>query len=105
MKKLLILLCILTSLPAFAACPIDGDVTSCSLAQFRQVPMNQTYAPKSGIKEFASTPEARLKPRENNIQPRQLRNFGPTDDDYNYNSSCQFGVCNDTGAPQTFQKD
>lgn len=101
MKKLLILSFILTSIPAFAVCSIDG--TAC-VAQFSREPMHQTYAPKSNIKEFSGTPEARLNPARVNAPNTELRNFRQVPDDYSYNSSCQFGVCNQTGAPQLFQQ-
>ncbi len=65
--------------------------------------MQQTYAPKSNIKEFSSTPEARLNPAKVKAPETELRNFRQVQDDYSYNSSCQFGVCNQTGAPQLFQ--
>ncbi len=103
MKKLLILSFILTSIPAFAACPIDGEGAAC-IAQFSREPMQQTYAPKSNIKEFSSTPEARLNPTKVKAPETELRNFRQVQDDYSYNSSCQFGVCNQTGAPQLFQQ-
>lgn len=103
MKNLLILSFILTSIPAFAACPIDGDGAAC-IAQFSREPMQQTYAPKSNIKEFSGTPEARLKPAQVNAPSTELRKFRQVQDDFSYNSSCQFGVCNQTGAPQLFQQ-
>lgn len=95
---------ILTSLPTFASCPIDGDATSCSIAQFTREPMVQTYSPKSGIKEFSGTPEARLNPAKVDAPEKQLRSFGQQPSDYSYNSSCQFGVCNQTGTPQLFNQ-
>lgn len=104
MKKLLILSFILTSLPTFAACPIDGDGAACTIAQFSRQPMQQTYSPKSGIKEFSGSPEARLKPAQVNAPSTELRKFRQVQDNYSYNSSCQFGVCNQTGTPQLFQQ-
>lgn len=104
MKKLILLSFILTSLPAFCACPIDGDGAACTVAQFSRQPFQQTYAPKSNIKEFSSTPEARLNPAKVNAPNTELRKFRQVDNDYSYNSSCQFGVCNQTGAPQIFQQ-
>ncbi len=103
MKKIIILSFILTSLPTFAACPIDSKGAAC-IAQFSREPMQQTYAPNSNIKEFSGTPEARLNPARVNAPTTELRNFRQVQDDYSYNSSCQFGVCNQTGAPQLFQQ-
>lgn len=104
MKKLIILSFLLTSIPAFATCPIDGDGAACTIAQFSREPMQKTYAPNSNIKEFSGTPEARLNPARVNAPSRELRNFRQVPDDYSYNSSCQFGVCNQTGTPQLFQQ-
>ena len=105
MKKLVILTFILTSACAYASCPIDGTATSCSIAKFQQQqPMQRTYSPKSSIKELAGSPEARLKPSQNEEPSKNLRDFGPQPADYSYNTSCQFGVCNPTGTPQLFEQ-
>lgn len=104
MKKLSILIVFLASSTAFASCPIDGDLTSCSIANFQtQQPMQNTYSRKSSIKEFSSTPEARLNPTENDIPRKQLRDFGPNPADYSYNTNCQFGICNQSGTPELFR--
>ena len=66
--------------------------------------MQRTYSPKSSIKEFAGSPEARLKPSQNDEPSKNLRDFGPQPADYSYNTSCQFGVCNYSGTPQLFDK-
>jgi hypothetical protein len=104
MKKVVLLFVILISPLAFAACPLDGDITACSIAEIQQPqPMQRSYSPKSTIKEFAGSPEARLKPSQNNRPSQNLRDFGPQQADYSYNTSCQFGVCNPSGAPQLFE--
>lgn len=104
MKKNLIVIYLLATIPAFASCPINGEGEACSIAEFQQPqPMQRTYSPKSQIKEFAGSPEARLKPSQDNVPSKELRNFGPKPADYSYNTSCQFGVCNDSGAPQLFE--
>lgn len=104
MKKFLILAVILTSNTVFAACSIDGITDACSIAEIQQPqPLQRTYAPASTIKEFSGTPEARLKPSQNNLPSRQLRDFGPQSADYSYNTSCQFGICNPSGVPQLFE--
>ncbi len=105
MKKILIITVILTSSSAYAACPLDGITNSCSIAEFQQQqPMQRTYSPKSTIKEFAGSPEGRLKPSQNEEPSQNLRDFGPQPADYSYNTSCQFGVCNQSGTPQLFEK-
>ncbi len=105
MKKIFISIFILTSTATYAACPIDGSATSCSIAEFQQQqPMQRTYSQKSTIKEFAGSPEARLKPSQNEEPSKNLRDFGPQPADYSYNTSCQFGVCNSTGTPQLFEQ-
>ena len=104
MKKYLTIAIILTSNAVFAACSIEGDNKACSLAEFQsQQPMQRTYSPTSTIKEFADSPEARLKPSQNNEPSKNLRTFGPQPADYSYNTSCQFGVCNQSGTPLLFE--
>lgn len=103
MKKFLVLSFVLSSIPVFASCPIDGSGEAC-VAQFTREPMEQTYSPKSDIKEFSNTPEARLQPARVTAPENELRTFRQVQNDYSYNSSCQFGVCNQTGAPQLFQQ-
>ena len=105
MKKFIILLMCSVTQIAFGACPIDGESTSCSIAEFQQPqPMQRTFSPKSTIKEIAGSPEARLKPSQNEKPSQNLRDFGPQPVDYSYNTSCQFGVCNYSGTPQLFEK-
>ena len=101
MKSFLIATIILTSLPAFAACPLDEDSLTCSMAQF-QKPMDMTYSTRDSIKEHSGTPEARLRPTRNEAGEKMLREFGPTSRDYNYNADCQFGVCYDKGENPLF---
>lgn len=104
MKNYLILTVILTTSSVFAACPVDGTIDSCSIAEFQTPrPLHRTYAPASSIKEFSDTPEARLKAFQSDRASKQLRDFGPQTGDYSYNTSCQFGVCNPSGAPQLFE--
>jgi hypothetical protein len=105
MKNLYLFILLSLTLPALATCPIDGETTSCSVASEVQLaqPMQRTYSPKSTIKEFAGSPEARLKPSQNNLPSKNLRDFGPQPADYSYNTSCQFGICNPSGAPQLFE--
>ena len=104
MKKILIITVILTSSSAYAACPIDGTTNSCSIAEFQQQqPMQRTYSPAASINEYSETPETRLKPTLNDRPHQHLRDFGPQSTDYSYNTSCQFGVCNPSGAPQLFE--
>ena len=104
MKKILILSAILTTSLAYASCPIDGLTDSCSIAEIQSPqPMQRTYAPASTIKEYSGSPEARLKPSQNNLPSRQLRDFGPQRADYSYNTSCQFGICSRSGTPHLFE--
>lgn len=98
MKKFLIISVILLSTPfiypnlSFAACPVDGGETVCSLSGFRER-VSPIYSPSSNISEFSDSPEARLKPIDRSDIREQAQSFAPTQYDYNYNSSCQFGVC------------
>ena len=106
MKKLFLILTLTIALPSIASCPIDNENTSCSIASKIQTsqPMERTYSQKSTIKEFAGSPEVRLKPSQNNRPSQNLRDFGPQTVDYSYNTSCQFGICNPSGTPQLFEK-
>ena len=104
-KYTVLIIAILTSNTAYSACSIEEGATSCSIAEFQQQqPMQRTYSPKSTIKEFAGSPEARLKPSQNEEPSKNLRDFGPQPADYSYNTSCQFGICNQSGTPQLFEK-
>lgn len=103
MKKLVLIITLLSSLPVFAACSIENSDTACSIAQFHQEEMQPTFTrDNSNLKEFSGTPETRLKPAQNTAD-KNFRKFGPQSVDYSYNSSCQFGVCSNTGTPQLFQ--
>ncbi|MBE7703765.1 MAG: hypothetical protein E7Z89_06935 [Cyanobacteria bacterium SIG28] len=101
MKRLLLISSFLISIPAFATCSIDG--LSCSLAEF-QKPPDTTYSTKPIINEFAGTPEARLKPNENTADKKMLRDFGPNNSEYGYNTNCQFGVCYERNMAPLFKQ-
>ncbi len=102
MKKILPLILILTSYPVFASCPISD---SACIAEYQQTqssnPLTMPIPKNSSANTFVPTPSATSLKRE--IAPaRGLRMFGSTDEDYGYNASCQFGVCQNTGTPKTF---
>lgn len=101
-KKILIILTICTiNLPAtFATCAIDEITESCSIAQFRQREFEPTFSTQPAI-DYNDTPETRLKPSKNLVE-ETLREFRPNPADFNYNSSCQFGVCNTGGSDPLF---
>lgn len=102
MKFLLFLIFTITSVPVFAACPIEGD--SC-IAEFQPVqlaaPIKMSIPTNSTVKEFSSTPSNMNLEREIDAETN-LRKFGPQSQNYGYNSSCQFGVCQTAGTPKTF---
>lgn len=104
MKHLLIFSLILISTPVFASCPIDGATNAC-IAQFQTVPvakpMQTVIKRTDAVREFSSTPTTTAIDREPS-DSRPLRTFGPTQQDYGYNSSCQFGICRNTGTPTNF---
>ena len=107
MKKLLLLILILTSYPVFAACPVDGTTNAC-IADIERTPITeptQTLMPQmEAKKEFSATPSNIGVERE--IQPEKgVRDFGPNNQNYGYNSSCQFGICRTTGTPKNFTPD
>ena len=101
MKKILLLILILTTYPAFAACPVENMSGAC-IAEFKTMPLAAPMTPilpaSPSVREFSPTPPRVGIKRE--IEPtRSLRMFGPTSSDYGYNSSCQFGICQNTGTP------
>ena len=109
MKRLLIITALLLIYPVFAACPIEKEGAAC-LAEFQltdipALPMNnlQLSAPNAASK-FSATPATVDSARE--ITPtKNLRNFGANNQDYGYNSNCQFGVCLDRGMPKIFPEE
>ncbi len=90
-------------LPLFAACPIEGGETVCSLPDFREQ-VSPTYSPKSNISEFSDTGEARLNPIKRDDIEQEFKRFRPGETDYSYNSSCQFGVCMQNRSTPLFQQ-
>jgi hypothetical protein len=106
MKYYLLLIAILTSLPVFAACPIEGEGSAC-VAEFQEtgipglISTPSVVAPAMPTSNFSATPATVNSNRE--YEPKkETRIFGTTEQNYGYNSSCQFGVCMDTGTPKTF---
>lgn len=103
MRKLSFLIVILISLPVFATCPIDGISDACvagTTALPNLMPSESAIPSNSSNKIFTETPSTSDITRE--IKPIKTQNFGVTGQDYGYNSSCQFGVCMDTGTPKNF---
>ena len=105
MKKFVLLIIIFISYPAFAACPIDGISDAC-IAEFQAVPlaepMKMTLPKNETVKEFSATPSATNNFEKEIDANTSLRKFGPQSQNYGYNSSCQFGVCQTTGTPKSF---
>lgn len=101
MKYLTIIALIFTVLPAFSACPIDGEACIAEFQPTITQPINKTMQNNVTSKSFVPTPSATNLKRE--VTPQKgLRMFGPTKEDYGYNASCQFGVCQNTGTPKNF---
>ena len=105
MKKIFIFFCLLLTVPTFAMCSVEEGATLCSssVAGIREE-FSPTYNPQSGISEFSNTPEARLKPIKRNDIEYQMRKFAPSESNFNYNSSCQFGVCLENRNTPLFQQ-
>lgn len=89
---------------AYASCPVDGY--SACIAEFQTVPlaepMKMSIPKNSTVKEFSSTPSTAGNLEREIDADTSLRKFGPQSQNYGYNSSCQFGVCQTTGTPKTF---
>lgn len=113
------------SIPVFASCPIDGNTAACSVADAMNFPSSgidrgfntNVSQPKSGASlipelskstrspEYVSIPDRVKQSAEKNYtNDNPLRDFRQTQRDFSYNSSCQFGVCEQTGTPQHFQQ-
>ena len=103
MKTLLIFFAIISILPAHALCPLEDGATVCTLPGFREQ-LEPTYSQKTNISEFAETPEVRLNPINRDNLQEQTREFAPVESNFNYNSSCQFGVCMQNRAKPLFQQ-
>lgn len=90
MKKYLVISIFLFSLPSFAACPIDGGDTVCSLPSFREQ-VSPVFKETNTLGNFNSNqPNGQLQPLNREDPINQMR--GPNNN-LNYNSGCQFGVC------------
>lgn len=106
MKKIFILssILIVSALPpVFAMCSIDESATVCSVPGFREK-VSPIYNPNSQIKEFSGSPEARLTPLNRSDIRNEANSFAPSENNFNYNSSCQFGVCLQNRDTPLFQK-
>lgn len=106
MKKIFILssILIVSALsPVFAMCSIDESATVCSVPGFREKVL-PIYNPNSQIKEFSGSPEARLTPLNRSDIRNEANSFAPSENNFNYNSSCQFGVCLQNRDTPLFQK-
>ena len=103
MKKILIILSMLLAYPSFASCPVDDSATVCSLPGFREQ-VSPVYQQETSIREFADTPEVRLKPLERDDISPSLKTVAPAGSNFNYNSSCQFGICLQNRSTPLFQQ-
>ena len=106
MYKIVLPIFILTLFPVYASCPVDGSGESCvAEIQSQILPPLQPSSPlpQKQSKLFTETPSTLDISRE--IKPVKSRSFGSNNTEYGYNSSCQFGVCMDTGTPKIFQQD
>ena len=125
MKKPLFLALALLILPAYSACPVDGNSSVCSIAdavKFPSSPIDEGFDTNVGDKSPGALRVPELsKPKvlpqdtsfaKNNIEQAErnyknqtpLRSFRQNNRDFSYNASCQFGFCNQTGVPQLFQQ-
>lgn len=86
MKKSLIFFATMLSLPVFALCPIENGETVCSLPGFRE----QVQPIYTEIPSASFAPNVKLQPMKRTDPVDQMR--GPNNN-LNYNSGCQFGVC------------
>ena len=104
MKIFLLLIAILISYPVFASCPVGGNGDACiaDVETLLEAPLTTPIKVNSNsANNFKGVPNSVQKEQE--IEPeKNLRKFGANGQNYGYNSSCQFGVCMETGTPQNF---
>ena len=103
MKKFLLILSLLIVLPSFAACSIDIGESVCSLPNVRE-PFSPIFSSNENISDFSDSPVIRLNPIKHGEIESEFRNFSPNESNYNYNSSCQFGVCMENRNNTLFQQ-
>ena len=106
MLKYVFLALTVAVLPVFASCPIDTEGAAC-VAEFQSgkiqdvIPQESILSSPAKPKEFLGVKDNT--PPEEEIEPaKEIRDFGPNSNDYGYNSSCQFGICPNTGTPKNF---
>ena len=109
MLKLLFLIVILTAYPVFASCPVDIEGGAC-VAEIQPTKIQDIVPPESMLSSPA-TPKKFTGVKDNIPAQKEieatknLRDFGANNRNYGYNSSCQFGICSDTGTPKNFPSD
>ena len=105
MKKFLYISVLSLFIPAYASCNLeDLDNNSvCSIQNLRKN-INPIYTHNSNVSEFSSNPESRLQPIKRSDIEETTRTFEPTESDYSYNTSCQFGVCLQNRKAPLFKK-
>ena len=106
MLKYLFLIVIIISCPVFASCPIDSEGGAC-VAEFQSGKIQDVIPPESVLSSPAKPKvflgiKDNIPPEEEIESTKNLRDFGVNSNDYGYNSSCQFGVCPETGTPKNF---
>jgi len=109
MKNLLAILILICGLPASAACAINETGAACSVADEFGLMNNLNQSSSSltmpGVRNLS---QKSFEPAQNNNIPKTynegepLRTFRQVQDDYGYNSGCQFGNCGQSGTPQNF---
>ena len=89
MKKYFVYTLLLTTIPAYSACPIDpiSGESVCTLPSFREQ-VSPVFNNNSSTN--LNNPAGKLQPLSRQDPINQMR--GPNND-LNYNSGCQFGVC------------
>lgn len=125
MKKFLFVLSLIISVPVLASCPIDGFTEACSVAnivdfpstgmdkgrdtnvgtKYESLPKITKPGEQNNPKNYISAPKLNTEQSAKNYTEEDpLRSFRQTSKDFSYNSSCQFGSCNQTGVPQLLQQ-
>lgn len=93
MKKLIIILISMMSLPVFASCPIDGGACTAS-SNWEATPLQQKYVPDrlQDLQRTDSFQPTYITPYHDALINTDTGTAQNTNEN-NYNSNCQFGVC------------
>lgn len=94
MKKIYIIAILITGAgAAYASCSVDGLVCTASDAALIREPYKPIYQNYDKAADFAGQPFIRLAPADRSNVDRTFKDHNQLQNQKQYNSNCQFGVC------------